>query len=89
MKMIDADRLLEQLNRLAQWNNSDVPDWVVDVINGMPSEQEIIRCKDCIRRGSDRCPFNRQYHYNGMGINITLDYTRDDGFCSYAERREA
>lgn len=44
---------------------------------------KLTRCKDCIRRNSDRCPFNREYH--AEGINIALDYTKDDGFCHWGE----
>ena len=43
---------------------------------------EVVRCKDCVKRGLTECPM--------LIINIDLGgiVCRDDCFCSYGERRE-
>ena len=81
MKLIDADALLKQLGISERFNNADIPAYVIGIIKGMP--EAVVRCEDCIRRDSDRCPFNRGYHANGVGINIFLDYTKNNGFCHW------
>lgn len=58
VEMIDKNKLLEQLKRLEQWNNSDVPNWVVNVINGMPeTEQEYV--KDLEEENENLSEYNR------------------------------
>ncbi len=57
---------------------------VKEELKALPSA--VVHCKDCIRRNSDRCPFNREYH--AEGINIALDYTKDDGFCHWGEEEK-
>ena len=44
--MINKNELLNQLKRLEKWNNSDVPQWVIDVINGMPERRTDDRGQD-------------------------------------------
>lgn len=42
---------------------------------------EVVRCKDCKRRGGVMCPVEESvYQYPWFD-------TKDDGFCSYGERR--
>lgn len=56
---------------------------------------EVITCKDCKHRHEDECPmhFVEQIDIDeGDGYYdtdyIIHDYTQDDGFCSWGERRE-
>lgn len=58
-------------------------------------DDEIVRCKDCKHRQEDECPmfFEEQIDIDeGDGYHDTdyiyHDYTRDDGYCSWGERRE-
>lgn len=56
---------------------------------------EVVRCKDCKHRHEDECPkqFEEQYDidegdgYYDTGY-IVHDYTKDDGYCDWGERRE-
>ena len=64
--MVDKNELLEQLERLEKFNNSDVPEWVKNVIRGMPDDKmwetmmetkicnNIDYCEDCPRFADDR-----------------------------------
>ena len=56
---------------------------------------EVVRCKDCKHRQEDECPmfFEEQIDIDeGDGYydtnHIFHDYTQDDGYCSWGERRE-
>lgn len=42
MKLIDSDKLTDQLNILEKFNNEDVPKWVWGVINSQPIIQNIM-----------------------------------------------
>ena len=60
-----------------------------------PRMVEVVRCKDCEHRHKDECPmyFVEQYDIDeGDGYYDTdyifRDYTQDDGYCSWGERRE-
>ena len=54
--------------------------------------RNIIRCKDCIHRGSDiECPmcYTEDYYDEDLGGDyIFHDRTEDNGFCHLGERRE-
>lgn len=56
-----------------------------DTLNALPSAQpEIIRCKDCKDYQTDW-----ETRYPNMHYCATMDSAMpEDGFCSYAERRE-
>ena len=56
------------------------------VIRKMPAADvvEIVRCRDCIKRGKDECPF----HINGTPADEVLLKQLDNDFCSYGERKE-
>ena len=74
--------------------------WVDDaigLIDDAPTVDAVpvVRCKDCKNRGDEgKCPM---YHieeiewdddgYREVDL-VPYDYTADDGFCSYGERRE-
>ena len=50
---------------------------IIDVIKQLPSAQpEIIRCKDCKYHGANEC-----------NHSFALVVSKDNDFCSYAERR--
>jgi hypothetical protein len=55
---------------------------------------ELVRCKDCKHRHEDECPMQFEEEIDideGDGYYdteyIIHDYTRDDGYCSWGERR--
>lgn len=50
---------------------------------------EVVRCKDCKRRGDAyECPFRQLVHTEGKGFRY-VDMTTDAGYCSFGERKEA
>lgn len=47
-EMIDKNKLLKQLKTLEQFNNANVPEWVISTIQGMPEKGEKMRdCENC------------------------------------------
>lgn len=46
--------------------------------------ERVIRCRDCVRRGTNFCPM----HINGMEPDEELLKSLDDDYCSYGERME-
>ena len=74
------------MRELIVYMNDDIPMW---------KGEEVVRCKDCKHRHEDGCPmtFEEQIDIDeGDGYYdteyIIHDYTRDDGYCSWGERRE-
>lgn len=48
---------------------------------------EVVRCKDCKRRGTAyECPFRQLMHTEAEGYHY-VDKTTDDSFCSFGERK--
>ena len=55
---------------------------------------EVVRCKDCKNRYEDKCPMrhieflecDEDGEYDGR--DIVYDYTEDESFCSWGERRK-
>lgn len=69
---IEALRRAEALTKAFGYHN------VIDTIRELPSAQpEIIRCKDCRYHGANECAHS-----------LALVLSKDNDFCSYAERRE-
>lgn len=59
-------------------------DWCLEGLNNMPSARpEIIRCKDCKNSEHWYADRRRCFLWAEDGISVF-----DNGFCSYAERRE-
>lgn len=83
MQLIDLDSeyIQETLYRRGFKTRQDIEDWLsfaptIDAV-------EVVRCKDCIRRyDTDECPmcFLIEGKY--------YDYTNENGFCSFGERKE-
>lgn len=48
----------------------------------------VVRCKDCKNRGSTyKCPMRHLVHpLDGAGYYV--DFTRDDGYCHWGEKKE-
>lgn len=46
-----------------------------------PISEEIVRCRDCVRRYKSECPL----YINNNGMQKHLD-NRNDFFCGYGER---
>lgn len=54
----------------------------------MADAVEVVRCKDCKRRGTSyECPFRRLIFTEAEGYHYA-DSTTDDGYCSFGERKE-
>lgn len=55
---------------------------------------ELVRCKECRKKGSDDCPmFSREWRTIMRGNECVDDFVFHDlaepsGFCNYGERRE-
>lgn len=63
------------MRELIVYMNDDIPMW---------KGEEVVRCKNCKHRQTDECPmFIEDYDAD----YIFHDYTRDDGYCSWGERR--
>ena len=58
---------------------------VRDFLNALPTIDAVpvVRCRDCKHRKTGKCP-NTDYTYQGG----RFDYTKDDGYCSYGERKD-
>lgn len=52
---------------------------------------EVVRCKDCKYRRENECPmYHEEWSVTEDGDDWlnTNDYTKDNGFCDWGERRE-
>ena len=85
--LIDRQALRNAMYHEAMEKDSDEQKWdsgcwirykmFERVVDSMPSTQpEIIRCKDCKYHGANEC-----------NHSFALVVSKDDDFCSYAERR--
>ena len=99
MRLIDADALEphEQLEPMGNGQYEYVEVVYKDDIDDAPTIDAVpvVRCKDCKHRHEDECPmqFEEQFDIDeGDGYYdteyIIHDYTQDDGFCSWGERKE-
>lgn len=95
MRLIDADELVERLGKDPLFGL--YPRFVREsTINFMPTVDavEVVRCKDCRKRGGEDCPM---YHWQDISIyqgndiwdedHEITDNTEDGGFCHKGERR--
>ena len=65
-------------------------------IDRMPTAdvEEVVRCKECKRRKTDKCPmyYEEDIEWDDDGYiemdTIFHDNTTDDSFCSYGERSD-
>lgn len=48
-----------------------------------PDFVEVVRCKDCMHRGTNNCPM----HCKGVPANEDFLKKVDDDFCSYGEKK--
>lgn len=103
-RYIDADALKRKAQKVATeaWKMrikssvETILNQFIDWIEGMPTIDavEVVRCKDCRKRGSDDCPmFNREWRTIMRGNECVDDFifhdlTQPNGFCNYGERRE-
>ena len=52
---------------------------------------EVVRCRECIHRGSAYCPMCHEDYYfdeDDGADYVTRDYTEDDAYCNQGERME-
>lgn len=77
MTLIDKEELLAQLDRLEKFNNSNVPEWVSNVIIGAPRQTirgDLISRKDAIDVVRQYCIDNQiedgDYHSNGIEYEL-------------------
>ena len=99
MRLIDSDSLKTKVEAMVEhrmiesdydFGRNQAFDYVADIlIDDAPTIDavEVVRCKDCKHRQTDECPmfFEEQIDITEYIIH---DYTRDDGYCSWGERRE-
>lgn len=54
----------------------------------MEWQGELVRCKDCKHRQTDDCPmYWMEWVIHTDNDYIVYDYTTDDGYCNYGERK--
>jgi hypothetical protein len=46
----------------------------------------VVRCRNCIHRGTDVCPMLEDYYNIGFQEWEQIDKTEDEGFCHLGER---
>lgn len=74
MRLIDADALLKGRQDHEMISTHVI--WNAPTIDAVP----VVRCKDCKIRYTDHC---------GMfDVEAEWEWTEDNGFCQYGERRE-
>ena len=81
--LIDRQAAIDALLELRTEHRVSWQDAVIDMLEALPSAQpEIIRCKDCKYSDTD----------NTLGVmfcwRVSYHEASEDGFCSWAERRE-
>ena len=72
-RLIDADDFLEKMKRTSRYFD------VVFDVEDMPTVDavEVVRCKVCKYHNKPPCP-----------MRLSFNWTEDDDFCSYGERKE-
>lgn len=86
MRLIDADNLMAELNKIVYTKRADTVDrhtlQIVSAIQNAPKVDavEVVRCKDCMHFYN---PAMQDFRCNLHNIYI---YTKD--YCSYGERKE-
>lgn len=90
MRLIDADALLEKCNKDQTSLKFAVLTLILHYAPTIDAEP-VVRCKDCKHRRENECPmYHEEWSVTEDGddwLNIN-DYTKDDGFCDWGERRE-
>lgn len=89
MRLVDADALIDSLNIRSVTYNCIINKCIEDA-----PTVEIVRCGECKHRETDDCPI---YWMEWITIDegdgytdndfIIHDYTTDDGYCNYGERK--
>lgn len=90
MKRTEAIAWLEVMKEDAIFEQNDALKMAIEAL-----QIEIVRCKDCKHRETDDCPmywaewimFENCDGYTD-NKSIVHDYTTDDGYCHYGERKE-
>ena len=93
-RLIDANALKSQITRyhmsltpryISKLVDAEIGD-VIDILDESPTVDavEVVRCKDCKRRGTDNCIF----HIKGEPADEELLKKLDNDFCSYGERKD-
>lgn len=63
---------------------------VIDMVKRLPAVDavEVVRCKDCKRRGTSyKCPFRHIDYTEAEGYHY-VDCTTFEGYCSFGERKD-
>lgn len=84
MRPIDADALIKSVQ------GYDDAGWLEEQVDKQPTVDavEVVRCKDCIRRGERfMCPMMREPDDAYFGT--ATDETENEDYCSYGERKES
>ncbi len=79
-------RVIKQIEALRRANAPDM----LRFVHSLPTIDavEVVRCKDCKRRGNAyECPFRQLMHTEANGYHY-VDMTTDDDYCSFGERKE-
>lgn len=87
-RIVDVSTILSKWHDLlkARWPNFPCQTFTMFMHN---NSQELVRCRECVLRGSDYCPMcHDEYTYDedDGGDYYTVDNTDDDGFCHKGKR---
>lgn len=83
MRLIDVDEVEVNIRNSYYIKNS----WKLNVLSAIKlckvvDAVEIVRCKDCVHKGSSVMPVDKIY------CKRLRCYTEENDFCSYGERKE-
>lgn len=100
MRLIDAEALKTRINFSVTITGKDnavevkrLMELYNKAIDNAPTIDavEVVRCKDCKHRRENECPmYHEEWSVTEDGDDWlnTNDYTKDNGFCDWGERRE-
>jgi hypothetical protein len=91
-RLIDANALIKEMNAvdIHFWNDAeDGVEMCVNTVHNAPTVDavEVVRCKKC-KYWERLTDGNLCGACNGQRNGLTYEYTTEDDFCSYGERRE-
>ena len=73
MRLIDVDAFLEKMKRTSRYFDVKFDIEEMPTIDAVP----VVRCRECKYHNKPPCP-----------MRLSFNWTEDDDFCSYGERKE-
>lgn len=100
MRLIDADALRERMYHDAFETDSDMQKWdggcwirykmFENALNDAPTVDsvQVVRCKECRFRDTFNCGMQFYGYDDDMNLRKSDDWTMDDGFCYWGEKKD-